>query len=184
MISGAIALAATISFAGPAPAQQTQAWTWCVNKDNVYAPDLAIGGCTTVIQSGRETKGNLSIAFKNRGVAHYHAKDYDRAIADADQAIKLNPKYTSAFIDRGNAYFGKQNYDRAIAEYTETSKLNPKYAVAYKNRANAHYAKKDYDRAFADDNIALRLDPKFANAYVDRGIIYDIRGDYDHAIAD
>jgi hypothetical protein len=66
-IAGVIVLAGSLVIAGPAPTAESQAWTWCVNRNNAYSPDLAIGGCTTVIQSGKETKGNLSIAFKNRG---------------------------------------------------------------------------------------------------------------------
>jgi tetratricopeptide (TPR) repeat protein len=183
-IAGVIALAGSLVIAGPAPAAESQAWTWCVNRNNAYSPDLAIGGCTTVIQSGKETKGNLSIAFKNRGVAHYHAHDYDRAIADADQAIKLNPKYAPAFIDRGNSHHAKQEYNLAIADYTEAIRIDPKYAIAYKNRGDIHYAKKDCDRAFADQNIAIRLNPKYTNAYIDRGVSYYVKKDYDHAIAD
>ena len=58
----AAAVAAGIFTAGSASAQLSQAWTWCVNKEKA-SPDLQVSGCTTVIQSGKETKKNLSIAF-------------------------------------------------------------------------------------------------------------------------
>ena len=45
--------------------------------------------------------------FNRRGVAYYGKKDYDRAIADYDQAIKLNPAYAAALINRGNAWRAK-----------------------------------------------------------------------------
>ena len=48
-----------------ANAQQSQARTWCMTtKADGVSLDLRISGCTTVIQSGKEPKNNLVIAFK------------------------------------------------------------------------------------------------------------------------
>lgn len=60
------ALAALVA-AGPVRAQTSdQQWDWC-KGDN---PDLSIGGCTAIIQSGQETTMNLAIAFYDRGNAY------------------------------------------------------------------------------------------------------------------
>ena len=53
----------------PASAQ-SQNWDWCAAKDGTTT-DLQISGCTAIIQSGRENKKNLSIAFNNRCKAFY-----------------------------------------------------------------------------------------------------------------
>src|SRR3984957_20775248 len=90
IIAAALAIAAACC--GPSRAQDSQAWKWCVN-DEKASPDLQISGCTTVIQSGKETSKNMAIAFNNRGNAFHDKKEYDRAISDYDQAIKLDPKY-------------------------------------------------------------------------------------------
>ncbi len=50
-----------------------------------------------MIQSGREGQKNLAIAFNNRGNAYSDKKDYDRAIADYDAAIRLDPNFALAF---------------------------------------------------------------------------------------
>ena len=68
--------------AAPAPAQQPQNAARCENKGSAFTPDLAISGCTAVIQSGKESRKNLAIAFYDRGVAFESKKDHDRAIAD------------------------------------------------------------------------------------------------------
>ena len=93
---GGLTLMLVFAAAMPAPAtaQLSQNWTWCVNKDNAVSFDLAISGCTAVIQSGKESKKNLSIAFNNRGNAHYLKKDYDRAIADYNESIRLDANAT------------------------------------------------------------------------------------------
>jgi tetratricopeptide (TPR) repeat protein len=105
------------------------------------------------------------LAYNNRGIAWSHKKDYDRAIADFNEAIRLDPNDATAYNNRGWAWSNKKDYDRAIADYSEAIRLDPKYALAYNNRGWAWSNKKDYDRAIADYNEAIRLDPKFASAY-------------------
>ena len=88
--------AATVLFvflAGPAGAQsRNQNWAWCEGGD----PVLSIKGCTALIQSLTETRNNLAIAHSNRGITYSDKGDFDRAIADYEQALKLNPELAAA----------------------------------------------------------------------------------------
>ena len=77
---------------------------WCDNKSNALSPDQQINGCTTAIQSGRRSGQDLAWAFTTRGNAYRTGGDLDRAIADYDEAIRLDPKYTVAFNNRGADY--------------------------------------------------------------------------------
>jgi tetratricopeptide (TPR) repeat protein len=63
--------------------------------------------------------------------------DTDRAIADYNEGVRLNPKYAVAFYNRGNAYSRKGDTDRAIADYSEAIRLYPKYALAFCWRGKA-----------------------------------------------
>ena len=45
--------------------------------------------------------------------------DYDRAIADYDEAIRLDPKIAAA---RGNAYCAKGDFNDAIMDYDEVKR--------------------------------------------------------------
>ena len=98
-------------------------------------PDIQIGGCTALIESGKGTPQILVIAYNNRGNAYSAKGEYDRAVQDYDQSIKLNPNYAQAFNNRGVAYQKKAEYDRAIEDFDESIKLNPNYANAFANRA-------------------------------------------------
>jgi tetratricopeptide (TPR) repeat protein len=49
-------------------------------------------------------------------MAYNHKEDADKAIADCNQAIKLDPKFTWAYSDRCWAYNIKGDYDSAIAD--------------------------------------------------------------------
>ncbi len=101
----------------------------CVEKTG----EASIRACTKIIKSKRVfgtriSKKDLAIIYINRGAAYYYKGQYDRAIADFDQAIKLNPKDAEVYFIRGNAYQNKGQFDRAIADYDQAIKLNPKDA--------------------------------------------------------
>src|SRR5579872_5498977 len=57
--------------------------------------------------------------FIDRGRAYFAKGDYDHAIADYNEAIRLDPKIYASLLDRGHAYFAKGDHDRAIADYGE-----------------------------------------------------------------
>ena len=98
--------------------------------------------------------------------------DYNRAIATASEAMRLDPKSTLAFLSRGNAYMRQGDNDRAIADFNEAIRLNPKSARAFDDRGFAYAHKNDVDRAIADFNEAIRLEPNNAVQLSNRGNAY------------
>jgi tetratricopeptide (TPR) repeat protein len=126
-------------------------------------------------------------ALLRQGKTDYNSDNYDSAIANYNEAIRLDPKVASGFFYRGNGYRMKGDHDRAIADYNEAIRLDPNYALAFNNRGVAYDKKGDLDRAFADYNEAIRLDPKLAVAFCNRGKaklkVKDSSGDADIAKA-
>jgi tetratricopeptide (TPR) repeat protein len=122
----------------------------------------------------------------DRGKAALDRRDFDRAIAELNEAIRLDPNNSHAFSNRGFAYLRKDNSDpeRAKADFNEAIRLDLKNFEALSGRGAVYTMNKDFDRAFADLNQAIRLEPKYANAYVNRGNVYESKKDYDRAIAD
>jgi tetratricopeptide (TPR) repeat protein len=129
--------------------------------------DAAIAACTQAIDSKKcakkKFKRTLSLLYTNRGVEYEIKKEFDKAIADHDQAIKVDPKNWAAYNNRGNAYAGKGDYDHAIADYDTAVKLNPKYAEAFYNRGLAKRKKGDATAADADIAQAKELQPGIAS---------------------
>jgi len=151
-----------------------------------YRFRLAQSSSNSQNNSGTQNSNSTLTAqdFFNSGNAYLDEGDYDRAITDYTQAIKLNNNFADAYYNRGNAYFYKDDYDRAIADYTQVIRLNPNDADAYDNRGNAYCKKGDYDRAIADCTQAIKLNPNSDLAYSNRGYAYGKKGDYNRAIAD
>ena len=52
--------------------------------------------------------------------------DYDQAIADYTQAIRIDPKYTEAYNNRGIAYRKKGNDAKANLDFAEAKRLGYK----------------------------------------------------------
>ena len=120
-----------LALSGAARAQsRDENWAWCKDTN----PHFSISACTALIQSGRETATGLAVAFYNRGNAYNKNGRYDRAIADYDQAIRLDPNQAHAFRNRGAVYAAKGQYDRAIQDYDQAILLDPHDAGAFNNR--------------------------------------------------
>ena len=155
-------------FTMPVGEAQAEDLTYCYKGDgaaNAGNYDLAIDHYTRCLNEGELTLGTQVILFNNRGVAYEDKGDYDRAIADYDQAIRLEPDYASAFNNRGVAYRLKSDYDRAIRDYDQAIRLKPDYALAFNNRGYAYRQKGEYDHAIRDYDQAIRLKPDYVDAY-------------------
>src|SRR5262245_24420676 len=172
--------------ASPAVAQTQQQIEWCENTSRAFSPDRQIDGCTAAIRSGdQRSQKELASYFNSRGLAYRAKGDFDQAVADFDEAIRLEPKGAAAFLNnRGLARHSMNDYDGAIAGFDEVIRLAPNYALAYYNRANAYRVKGDNDRAISDYTDTIRLEPNFVTAYYNRGVTYRAKGDSDRAIAD
>ena len=96
-IGGVVALAAMMV---SAVAQLSPHWQACTGNPGIDW-DQQIKGCTALIQSGTELKENVAIAYYNRALAYENKDDYARAVADYDEALRLNPNDADALLYRG-----------------------------------------------------------------------------------
>ena len=167
------------AFAASAPALADDA-SICVKGEG----EAKIAACTNAIQSGHWRGRALAWAYVNRGWAYDVKEDYDHAIADEDEAIRLDPKNANAYIYRGWAHDDKDQYDLAIADETEALRLDPKQAATHNNRGSAYVDKQDFATAIADFTQAIQLAPKYAAAYRNRARAYLYTGKPANALAD
>ncbi len=114
--------------------------------------------------------------------------DYDRAIADYNEAITSGAlskeELAISYYNRGSAWYDKEDYDKAIADYNEAIRINPQFAYAYYGRGSAWQNKGNYNNAIADYNEAIRIEPRYATAYENRGITRFNKGEFSSAASD
>jgi tetratricopeptide (TPR) repeat protein len=153
------------------------------NGSDRTSPEPQINGCTAVIDAGERTAA-AAIAYNNRGDAYTSKGDYDRAIQDFDQSIKLQPTNAKPFNNRGVAYLKKGEYDLAIKSFDEAVRLDAGYAKAFINRAESYQKKNEHDRAVRDYDEAIRLEPSSKAAWNGRCWARAILGELQPALED
>jgi tetratricopeptide (TPR) repeat protein len=77
----------------------------------------------------------LPTTFAHRGRCWNAKRDYDKAIADLDKAIELDPTYAWAHYGRGDIHARRRECALAIADYDKAIELNSKLAAAYRSRS-------------------------------------------------
>ena len=112
--------------AAPAVAQRSQDWQWCAADST--PPDPRIAACTAIVESRGEPPANVAAAYGNRGVAHQRKGDLARAMADFNEAIRLDSRKAFLFQNRSLAFYAKRDTDRAIAGCSEAVRLDPNLA--------------------------------------------------------
>ena len=147
-------------------------------------PEKIIPACTKLAQDTSDTPHNRAVAYYDRGNAYKTRQQYDSALADYSEALKLDPRYAHAYLNRAWVYAAKNDAKNSIADSTEAIKLDPTEKLAYLNRGLAYRFTRDYDSSIADYTQAIKLGANAAHDYQGRGIAYAGKGDYVKAAAD
>jgi tetratricopeptide (TPR) repeat protein len=178
-----------------ANAQPSDARRLCLGGNEVPVQQK-ISACTAIIESGQEMPQHRAVAFGRRGLALFEKKDYDRAIADFDQSLTLNPKQVAGLINRGNAWQAKGYNDRAIEDYNQAIRIDQKNAIAFYNLGVAYEDKGRWEfdayvnEGFYEEvairffDLAILQNPKYHQALNNRGDAYLILRQYARAIDD
>lgn len=139
----------------------------CVEKSG----HEAIAGCTAAITSGKVSTSNLATLFSNRGIEWSNKHDFARAIADFNEAIRLNPQYAAAFMSRGLVNLTQANWAAAFADFETSSRLIPNspWVLYGRGLAALHVGKAAEGQA--DIAAATKANAGVAKVYADMGLI-------------
>lgn len=120
--------------------------------------------------------------FVASGLAYNATKQYDKAIKDFNEAIKMNPKLEEAYNNLGLTYCDAGMLTDAVKTLEQAIKLNPKMDKAYYNMGNTFAKAGDYNKAIDWYNQAIAIKPDYGDAYNNIGNSYAAMKDYAKAI--
>ncbi|MBE2220700.1 MAG: tetratricopeptide repeat protein [Anaerolineae bacterium] len=124
------------------------------------------------------------IALRWRGDSYRHLRYDQKAIADYNQAIRLDPNYAWAYAGRGETYRWLEQYEQAIADFDRAIELEPEFVWALAHRGEMYRKLEENEKALADFNKAIELDPNLAWVIASRGELYRTMEQYTYALAD
>jgi tetratricopeptide (TPR) repeat protein len=127
-----------------------------LKKEVVLRPREAINFYTEAIDKDPTDERAISC----RCWAYMAVGEYDRALKDAEEAVRLNPTSTAWRNNRGEVYIKRKEYDKAVAEFTDVLDSNPQYFFALYNRSEAYLRGRQFAKARADIEAALKNEPK------------------------
>jgi tetratricopeptide (TPR) repeat protein len=111
-----------------------------------------------------EEYNHRALRHLKSAVEHLMNGEYENAIEECTNVIRIDPESAVTYVMRARAYFELGNMDRAIADSTEAIRRDRNNAGAYSIRGSANAAKGNIERAVADWNAVLRINPQAAEA--------------------
>lgn len=125
----------------------------------------AIMPLSMAIESGDLSFPELREAFLNRAMSIYYGGwGLEAALADIDNAIRLQPKDPWSYLRLSAIYRAEKRLTEALAAAETAIALSPSLAYAYYYRGRVWHDMGDLAHAQADYERALALDPMIAAA--------------------
>jgi len=103
---------------------------------------------------------NLAAVYQQRAYAAATNQQFQDAISDYGEAIKISPEDARIYEQRAAVEMKLNDMDKALADYSEAIKLKPNEAKYYSYRSYIYEVKGDIKNSMADADKVLKLDPK------------------------
>lgn len=127
---------------------------------------------------------SLNAYIMRADIAIHSKRDFEAALADMDEAIKLKPRFAGLYINRAFLRYNRDDYFGAMADYDYALELEPLNETALFNRGLLLTEVNANDRALSDFSKVLDLNPDDYRALYNRAVIYGRKNDFQAATAD
>jgi tetratricopeptide (TPR) repeat protein len=105
----------------------------CVAAIAANDDERIIAACGALIDNDKTLRADRLKALIARAGAYDRTGQLDRAIADDDVALRLDPTLADVFNARGELWYRKGDRPRALADFGAAIRLNPQHAAARAN---------------------------------------------------
>jgi serine/threonine-protein kinase len=148
---------------------------------------LWIATCTTAIDSGRVHDPHLlSWLYSNRGFGNINLalgtdNNFDNALVDLNEAVRIDPDNQYAFLNRANAYMYRGEYQRSLDDTNVVIRLDPKEGKSYSVRCTDLTKLGRPQEGIAACQQAIDLGEQQPWTYCYLGAAYEAAGDLTNA---
>ncbi|GAA2482636.1 tetratricopeptide repeat protein [Streptomyces gobitricini] len=151
-----------------ADAPELRAWGWDASAalDGEERPVELLGLLLARAGFGREDQ---VAALVVRGMHHRRANDHERAVADYERALALDPDCVRAHYGLAMVLRAERDYAGALTRLDRADELAPDTAWILEARGDVHRLLGQHQRAVADCDRALHLRPDNSVALATRG---------------
>jgi tetratricopeptide (TPR) repeat protein len=116
--------------------------------------------CTQALEQEALSARDRAGTFVNRGVMKLRRANFDAAVIDFNQAVRIKPDLGEGYVNRGAAAIGQRRYADGMTDLNKGIELGvDEPAKAYYNRALAYEGLDDAKAAYFDYQKALELSP-------------------------
>ena len=118
------------------------------------------------------SKKNASAYVMRAEIETRSQRDFERALADMDSAILLEPRHAGYFINRAYMKYNLDDYFGAMADYDYAISLDPASQEAHFNRGLLRAEVGDNNKAISDFNFVLQNNPSNFMALYNRAMLH------------
>ena len=115
-------------------------------------------------QRAHELANLIKQAHYNRGITYLNDERYSEAITAFQNAITLDPDFTTAHYNLGLTYLKMETYSRAVDALQKTITLDRSYKAAHHTLALAYLGQQELGKARETARDALKLDVNYQPA--------------------
>ncbi len=116
-----------------------------------------VAGCTIIIESNTATPAEKAQAYAMRALALSIKGQYESAIRDYDESIRIAPDFAVALNNRAWAYFKWGRGSQGLADVERSLQLNPLSEHTWDTRAHIRQTLGQFSGAFADYERAVDI---------------------------
>lgn len=195
LLLGGFAALGLIAIAAPALADvQWQVFErrrqQCYNSAEEFTPQESIRGCSDLIGMRTISGNGRAQAYKLRGDHYRGLRDWEHALSDYNQVIRMRGDHPGAYYRRSEVYLAQGQYDLALADAERVIRIVPDTPGGYRVRCEIRIAQNaDLDLARQDCNRALEINSIDTAALSARGVLnlrarqnHEAWADFDAAI--
>jgi len=124
-----------------------------------------------------------SAIYDVRACAKMGLLNFNGALRDENEAIRLDSTLDLYYTNRGFIYFRLADYAKSIEDYNISLTIK-KTQKAFANRGLAYWTLNKYNRAIADYTESLKIYPEDGEVLYHRGVCYLDMNEVDSACSD